>query len=241
MTLRAVFLATPVLALGLACSSMGGSKGSQTAASNSGGATTSGHATAQTVMGRVSEATGDQLVIETSDGRRETLSVHQETAVTIDGQVGRAADLQPGQMVRASYEEQAGQKSAITIQAGHHMGGSMGGHAGDTGTSGSGTYQAPGSTGSSGTGAADTGAAKPQAGDTGTGAEKDTYQTPGSAGTGTSGTDSSGTGSSSDTTTTKPQAGDTGTGADQDTYQQPGSDSTGSSGSSSGSSTGGKW
>jgi hypothetical protein len=185
MTLRAVYLVAP-LALGIACRHSGSAKSEGSASTGTTGAsgsasastpgTTSGTTTgAHTIMGRVSQASSDQLVIETMDGKRETLSLQNQPAVTLDGQVARASDLQPGQMVRASYEEKAGQKNAVSIQAGQQTMGSSGSSSGST-------VQGSGAAG--------------QAGDTGTSGDRGTYQSPGASGSGSGSTGASGAGQS---------------------------------------------
>lgn len=175
MTIRALYLAVPALALGIACSHRAGGSARAGNTTASGEATAStdaatdpsasmhgglkGHPSDETLSGRINQASSDQLVVETNEGRQETLHLAEQTAVMIDGQEARASDLQPGSSVRASYNRIDGKNMAIKI---HAMSGS-GGHHGmgsDTGSSDTATPSDAGptdGTGSTGSGTWDSG------------------------------------------------------------------------------------
>ncbi|BDG02709.1 hypothetical protein [Anaeromyxobacter oryzae] len=167
MTYR-VFFTVPVLALGLACSTTHSTGSASTAKSDQpsadAGATAStpagsasagagmqgdvkGHPSDKIVSGRVASATGDTLVIDSADGSQQTLSVVDQTTVTIDGQDSHLSDLKPGQDVRASYNDQDGQRVAVKVESG--TGGALG-----SGSSGASGTMAPSSSTGAGTDAA---------------------------------------------------------------------------------------
>ncbi|WP_242341200.1 MULTISPECIES: hypothetical protein [unclassified Anaeromyxobacter] len=158
-----------------------------------------GHDSDKVLMGKVASVSSNSVSIQSDMGDSRTLQVVPETIVTVDGRTGQISDIQQGQDVRASFNEQDGKQVAVKIEAAPmaggtsgHMGGDMGGHmGGDTSTPSSGTTS-------------DTGAATP-----GTG-----------SGTGTTGSDTSGSSSTPGTSTpsdTGTSSGSTGTGGGYDT------------------------
>jgi hypothetical protein len=136
MKARAIALAVP-LALGAACTHTGrtastSSQQPQAAqgAPQGGGATGArdplmepglaiqGHGGDKIVAGRISEATGSQVTIETPAGDRRVLQIVPQTMVELDGREADSRDLAEGQMVRASFDDVDGQDVAVKIRAG---------------------------------------------------------------------------------------------------------------------------
>ncbi len=127
MRIRSLFMAMPAVALGLACSTPS-SKSHTTARAEQdrsvGSAGTGmasgdmkGHASDQVIMGRLAETSGGSLVIESTGGDRHTLSLVDQTVITVDGRQGSAAELHAGQEVRASFNEQDGRQVAVKVEA----------------------------------------------------------------------------------------------------------------------------
>jgi hypothetical protein len=141
MKARAIALVVAPLALGTACVHSG-----QTAATPSGeqqaavaagapaGASTGapaardplmqpgleiqGHGSDQIVAGRIAEASGSQVIIQTQQGDARTLQIVPETMIQLDGQDAASGDLAEGQAVRASFDVVEGQEVAVKIRAG---------------------------------------------------------------------------------------------------------------------------
>jgi hypothetical protein len=127
MITRALFLALPAVA-GLACSTTHSDKTARTdkggTAREVGSAGTGmasgdvkGHASDQVITGRVANASPGALVIESATGERQTLSLVEQTVVTIDGRDSSVSSLQAGQDVRASFNEVNGQRVAVKVEA----------------------------------------------------------------------------------------------------------------------------
>jgi hypothetical protein len=138
MKIRSLFMALPAVALGLACSTMGSGDrtarsgqrepGTATAGttttteprggmSSSGASDMKGHPSDQVITGRIADASAGALVIESDQGQRHTLSVVEQTTVTVDGSDSTASALVPGQDVRASFNEQDGRNVAVKVEA----------------------------------------------------------------------------------------------------------------------------
>ncbi len=133
MKILASYLGLPALVLGLACSTTGthtrtaragespAVPGAQAEPGSAGTGTApgelKGHASDQVITGRIADASDKQVVIDSSDGRQQTLSVADQTVVTLGGQESSASSLQPGQDVRASFNEQDGRNVAVKIDA----------------------------------------------------------------------------------------------------------------------------
>lgn len=128
MRIRSLFMALPAVALGLACSTTGGSSDRTARAGQEprevGSAGTGmaagdvkGHASDQVISGRVADATDGSLVIESATGERHTLSLVDQTVVTLDGRDSSASALQRGQDVRASFNEMDGRHVAVKVEA----------------------------------------------------------------------------------------------------------------------------
>ncbi len=69
----------------------------------------------QTVNGQVLEAKGSSLSIRTQDSKNLTLGLTDSTSINIDGQLGSAANVQPGSDVRASYQMVDGKAQALSL------------------------------------------------------------------------------------------------------------------------------
>lgn len=137
MRIRSLFMALPAVALGLACSTMGSGDRSARAGQDERGTATAGttrqpevgsagtgmtgdlkgHASDQIITGRIADASEGSLVIESETGERQTVSVVDQTVVTIDGSDSSAASLTPGQDVRVSFNEQDGRHVAVKVEA----------------------------------------------------------------------------------------------------------------------------
>jgi hypothetical protein len=70
-----------------------------------------------TVEGRVIEADDDDLKISRSSQPNAEFDLNQNTTVTIDGQQGRAQDLEPGTEVRVRFELQDDNTIAQEVEA----------------------------------------------------------------------------------------------------------------------------
>lgn len=131
MRIRASYVGVPALLLGLACSTPGthsrtaragetkqgtqvepGSAGTGMAAGD-----VKGHASDRVISGRIADASDSSLVIESSSGERQTLSLVDQTVVTMDGRQSSVSSLEAGQDVRASFNEQDGKNVAVKIEA----------------------------------------------------------------------------------------------------------------------------
>jgi hypothetical protein len=136
MNARAIALVVP-LALGTACTHAGqsGAMSRGEPQEPSAGSTASsaplakdpimqpgpaiqGHGEDQIVFGRIAEATGSQVTIQTPQGEKRTLQIVPETMVQLDGQDAASQDLAEGQPVRASFDVVDGQEVAVKIRAG---------------------------------------------------------------------------------------------------------------------------
>ncbi len=128
VSLRTMALALP-LSLGLACSHARSSQ-ARTEPTEHGTAAASnqqdiqpdtrrstGHASDQTVAGRVIRASSDSVTIDAGQGQERTLEIVPQTLVTLDGQSAMPGDIQQGQDVRASYSTQDGRDVAVQIEA----------------------------------------------------------------------------------------------------------------------------
>jgi hypothetical protein len=237
MNIRAISLALPVLALGLACKTSGSTSGSAQAEPAQGSSTATatskgdtgitgsassdmkGHASDRVVSGRVASASDDELVIESDQGSRQTLRIVDETLVTVDGQDRKATDLKEGQQVRASFNELEGKQVAVKVEAGGMGSGSMGGTSGSMGTTGT-TGSTGGESGTQGPGGSSSTSPSDQSG----------TSTRGTSDTGTSGT------SSSPSPGYEPPQGRSTDGGPSGSTTQPGTADSEKKGS-----TGGKW
>ncbi len=129
MKIRSLFLAGPALAAGLACSTPSSAERTartepQDRPTEVGSAGTGmasgdlkGHASDQVIMGRIADASESSIVIESTSGDRHTLSLVDQTVVTISGRDSSASSLQPGQDVRASFNEVEGRNVAVRVEA----------------------------------------------------------------------------------------------------------------------------
>ncbi|WP_242346727.1 hypothetical protein [Anaeromyxobacter terrae] len=158
-----------------------GTPGSSTAAGSS---DIKGHDSDKVLMGKVAEVSSSSLSIQSDMGDSRTLQVVPETIVTVDGREGHISDIQQGQEVRASFNEQDGKQVAVRVEAGRPAG-DMGGHMGSdtstpaapgtgSGTTGTGTgtptdMGAPGSSPSGSSSTSDTGTSSGSTGTSGTG------------------------------------------------------------------------
>ena len=70
-----------------------------------------------TVEGRVIEADDDDLKISRSSQPNAEFDLNRDTTVTIDGQQGRAQDLEPGTEVRVRFELQEDNTVAQEVEA----------------------------------------------------------------------------------------------------------------------------
>jgi hypothetical protein len=83
-----------------------------------------GHASDQVVMGTVASVSSGSLSISSdTGGAARTLQVVPETIITVDGREGRIADIEEGEQIRASFNEQDGRNVAVKIEAGPMTGG----------------------------------------------------------------------------------------------------------------------
>jgi hypothetical protein len=131
MRIRATYLGLPVLLLGLACSTSGThsrtaragdtNRATQPAPGSAGTGMASGdlkgHASDHVISGRIANASDSSLVIESNTGERQTLSLVDQTVVTMDGRESSVSSLEAGQDVRASFNEQDGRNVAVKIEA----------------------------------------------------------------------------------------------------------------------------
>jgi hypothetical protein len=128
MRIHASYLGLPALLLGLACSTPGthsrtarADRASQPAPGSAGTGMTSGdvkgHASDHVISGRIANASDSSLVIESSSGERQTLSLVDQTVVMMDGRTTSVSSLEAGQEVRASFNEQDGKNVAVKIEA----------------------------------------------------------------------------------------------------------------------------
>lgn len=129
MKIRASYLGLPVLVLGLACSTThtrtaraeNTSQGTQAEPGSAGTGMApgelKGHASDRVITGRIANASDRAIVIDSNDGQRQTLSLADQTVVTLDGQQSSASSLEAGQDVRASFNEQDGRNVAVKIEA----------------------------------------------------------------------------------------------------------------------------
>lgn len=125
MRIRSLFMALPAVALGLACSTPSKAhtarseqqRGVGTAGTGMASSDVKAHASDQVITGRVATASGGSLVIESTNGDRHTLALVDQTVVTLDGHDSNVSALQPGQDVRASFNEQDGRQVAVKVEA----------------------------------------------------------------------------------------------------------------------------
>ena len=126
MRIRTSYLGLPVLLLGLACSTAGTHRtaraGDTRPAPGSAGTGMAsgelkGHASDHIISGRIANASDSALVIESNTGERQTLSLVDQTVVTMDGRDSSVSSLEAGQDVRASFNEQDGRNVAVKIEA----------------------------------------------------------------------------------------------------------------------------
>lgn len=198
MYVRAIALAIP-LALGIAGCKTAGSQASETATSEptrsqdqatasssqpqqgeappimgappSTSGTVKGHQEDETVSGKLSSVSSQEIQIQSDLGEQRTLQVVPQTVITMEGRDVGVSELQEGQEVRASFSDQEGRPTAVKIEIRPSTG--MG--TGDTGQSGTGMPSDMGMGTDTGTGSGtDSGSDT----DTGTGSGSD-------AGTGT--------------------------------------------------------
>jgi hypothetical protein len=120
------------------------------------------HSDDQTVRGKVSKVSKQEISITPKGGEAKTLKLSPETVVTINGKDAKPTQLKQGQQVRASYSSQDGDEVAVKIEVGKARQGKSGGHmkghgaGGHSGSSGMGGGSG-GSTGGSDSGAGGTG------------------------------------------------------------------------------------
>jgi branched-chain amino acid transport system substrate-binding protein len=72
---------------------------------------------AQTVTGRVTQASAHELALTTQDGRPLRLKVTDQTDVTIGGRKGAMIDLREGEQVRAAFQGTGDQLTAVRVEA----------------------------------------------------------------------------------------------------------------------------
>jgi hypothetical protein len=72
---------------------------------------------AETLQGKVVSATGDQLTMTDNDGKEHAISVGAATAITLDGQKAKLADLKKGFSVTATGAKEGGKFVATKIEA----------------------------------------------------------------------------------------------------------------------------
>ena len=71
---------------------------------------------AKNVSGRAVSASNDEVLVRSSDQGDLRLKLNDSTAVTVDGQMGSADQIKPGEDVRASYQVIDGQPTATKIE-----------------------------------------------------------------------------------------------------------------------------
>ncbi|MFL5308856.1 MAG: hypothetical protein ACJ79H_00240, partial [Myxococcales bacterium] len=70
---------------------------------------------AKDVRGQAVSASKDELLLRSSDRGDLRLKLNDSTAITVDGQMGSADQIKPGQDVRASYQVIDGLLTALKI------------------------------------------------------------------------------------------------------------------------------
>lgn len=76
------------------------------------------HSDDQTVMGKLSKVSRQEISITPKGGEPKTLKVVKETIVTINGKDAKPSQLKQGQQVRASYNQQGDDDVAVKIEVG---------------------------------------------------------------------------------------------------------------------------
>ncbi len=66
------------------------------------------------------EARGTIQTVDPTSGRivlenGSTLAVHQDTQIRVEGKQGKLEDLQPGEEIKAGYQDEGGENTATTI------------------------------------------------------------------------------------------------------------------------------
>ena len=69
------------------------------------------------VAGRVAAARPGEVVVESTERPEIALRIGSETRIAVDGQPAPATRLAPGVEVRASFEQQGGRATALSIEA----------------------------------------------------------------------------------------------------------------------------
>lgn len=134
----------------------GGAMGSADQGSTSGTGDVKGHADDQTVRGKLSKVSKEEVSITPKGGEAKTLKISPQTIVTINGKDAKPTQLKQGQQVRASYQSQDGDDVAVKIEVGKarqgKSSGQMKGRGGHTDHSGHGHGGSMGGAGGTGTG-----------------------------------------------------------------------------------------